>query len=136
VGIQEVDRQHKILFGIINKLHSCVMNNTGKGSVSLIFEQLADYIVFQFRYEEKLMETNYWFDIEHHKTLHQDFVNKIFKFQSRLNESGDSSAISKDVLAYLKYWLVNHVMTVDKSTFERPIFKEIQIPIDEPHFEY
>lgn len=135
VGIPEVDRQHKRLFGIINKLHSCVINDTGKGSVSRIFEQLADYIVFQFRYEEKLMKTNNWFDIKRHSTLHQDFVNKIFKFQSRLNESGESSAISKDVLGYLQYLLLNHVMTVDKNTFEKPIFKKIQMPVGEPHFE-
>lgn len=115
VGIQEIDRQHKMLVELINQLHNSAIHNVSIETVAEVLNHLADYTVFHFDYEEQLLESHGWPEIADHKKIHKIFTNRIFDYQVKLKESRDTSTIGQEALQFLKDWLMSHIMKIDRE---------------------
>jgi len=115
VGIKEIDRQHKMLVELINQLHISAVHEVGIETLTELLNHLAEYTVFHFDYEERLLESNNWPDMVDHKKRHKVFTNQIFEYQAKLKEIGHLSVIGKDALDFLKKWLMEHIVKVDKE---------------------
>jgi hemerythrin len=114
VGIKEIDRQHSILAELINRLDAGVKNKISKETMEDIMNSLADYTVFHFGYEEKLLADNHWPQLESHKAIHAAFVNKVQLFQAQL-KTKDIHEVAEDILVFLKDWLLDHILKTDKQ---------------------
>jgi hemerythrin len=118
--ILEIDNQHKNLVRIINKFHDAMLIGKEKEILSVIVQQLFDYIKIHFSTEENYMVEFNFTDYEQHKKEHDDFRYKIFEVQRDFLD--DKIALSSDLFLYLKNWLINHMLGVDKKYIV--LFKE------------
>ena len=79
-GIAEIDEQHHRLVDIANQTYQLMENQliTDKfdGIVALI-EELKNYTIYHFNFEEKYMESIKYKKRFSHMVLHGEFINKI-----------------------------------------------------------
>jgi len=115
--IEELDKHHKKLIDIINKLNESIENSKGSEGLKELFEILIDYCSYHFSEEEHLMEEINYPDYDYHKQLHKDFKEKILKFQN--NFLSGEPILRSQILNILKIWFEDHIVTEDKkiSTF-------------------
>ena len=114
VNIKEIDRQHGILVELINRLDYGLKHKISKETMEDIVNYLADYTVFHFGYEEKLLAENNWPELEGHKVIHASFVSKVQGYQAQL-KTQDVTQTASSILDFLKDWLLDHILKTDKQ---------------------
>ena len=113
INNEELDRHHKTLFDIFNKLYdNCVENENGISFESLINE-LVSYTSYHFSAEEQSLRDIAYKDIDKHILEHKTFTDKILRLQSEHNIYDCEH--SKELIVYLGYWILNHVIIEDKK---------------------
>ena len=113
VKVKSIDEQHKELVRLINELNNAMLYEKGRNIIGKIIEGLVSYTVYHFDYEEKLMKQCNYPDFDNHKKFHVSLVNTIKEFK-RDFDSGEKE-LSKDVMEFLKSWLVEHIMGTDQK---------------------
>lgn len=111
-GIPEIDDQHRHLVEIINTLSDGIGHATKKNLTDIIL-QLKEYAQFHFRAEEGIMEQNGYKDLEEHRDEHERFVDQILLFD--LDIILATEGLAWDMLHFLRGWLTNHILSVDKK---------------------
>lgn len=113
VGVEEFDKHHQVLFGIINKLSNAMSKGDGQDSVTSIVKELVDYTDWHFKAEEKAFhEFNYPRKDEHIK-IHNSML-KTAKGLLNDAESG-KKILSTELLEFLQDWILDHIMGIDKE---------------------
>jgi len=113
VGIEEIDNQHKKLIEIINTLNDAMKTGKGSESLSGIVSELIEYTKYHFTAEEALMKDNNYPGYLSHKAVHSTLVEKVRDIE--LDLKAGKIALSVQVFAFLKDWLVNHIQGEDKK---------------------
>lgn len=118
VGDDEIDRQHRQLIAVINRLARLIGGEAEgeQASPQAIFDQLADYVTSHFAYEEqRIVDAGYPLDkVEAHRGEHRRILKSLQRFESQL-EGGDESTM-KELLPFLYGdWLTNHICAVDSD---------------------
>ena len=108
-GISVIDGQHRKIVDYINMLNAA-KENGDKSVVAEVLEQLADYTMSHFAFEESLQEQAGYQYLQAHKRVHAIFIKKVAEYQSRMANGED---VIDQVLATLKRWLVNHIKNDD-----------------------
>ena len=114
VGIDSVDKQHRHLVELINRLDELSALGADMPTVLDTVKQLVDYTVYHFEHEEQLMAAanfNPKLQTEHCQQ-HQEFVDKMRKVH--IEAQSDVSVLSKDLLDFLVDWLCHHILKTDK----------------------
>ncbi len=111
VGIKEMDNQHKKLIELINQLHEAMRVGQGSSTVSSVISDLADYTVYHFQAEEKLLQTHNFPGYLVQLKSHKGFVEKVQEFQANLTSRKLSMSI--EVIQFLKDWLIEHIQGQD-----------------------
>lgn len=113
VQITLIDSQHKVLVGLINELHQAMVTRTGKEHLGKILSELIKYVRSHFAAEEGLLQSTHYPDSANHQAEHGRFTATVQEFQNKFqkNEVG----LTVEVMDFLKDWLVNHIMRVDKQ---------------------
>jgi len=96
VKVKVIDVQHKKIVDIINELHDKMKEGKGKEVVGKLLNQLLDYTVLHFAFEEKLLNTNNYPDSKTHIKLHSDLIEEVKAFRKKY-ESG-SAMLSLELL--------------------------------------
>ncbi|PIQ97844.1 MAG: hypothetical protein COV67_02055 [Nitrospinae bacterium CG11_big_fil_rev_8_21_14_0_20_56_8] len=112
-GMDEFDRQHKILFHIINKLYRAKHQNKGKEVIDSILTGLVDYTVTHFSCEERLFREHGYPEMDDHLSRHKKLVSQVQDFVAQYK--GGKSQVDDKLLIFLKDWLNNHIKIVDKA---------------------
>ena len=113
VAVKSMDEQHKKLFGLINQLHDAMAEGKAKSIIGLVLDELLNYTKTHFTAEEKVLEKVGYPGLPEQKKEHAVFINKIGEFKQK-NQSG-SLTVSIEVSQFLKDWLLNHILVVDKK---------------------
>ncbi len=113
VHYASIDDQHKRLVDLINQLHEAMTQGKGKQALSSILAEMIDYSQTHFAYEEKLMLDIQYPNYHVQILAHAGFIEKVRELQNRY-ESGQQ-ALSLDVMEFLKKWLTNHILDLDKK---------------------
>jgi hemerythrin len=120
LGIESIDRQHQWLVEAANRLCSQVESEEpDDAAMREILEGLADYTVNHFILEEDLFNRLGYPETEEHKKEHDSFTNMAIHL---LLDFENGKPVTKDVLEFLKNWLKNHILVVDKAY--APFLKE------------
>jgi len=116
VNVSKIDEHHKVLIKYINDLFDAMSTGKGKDVLDPILTGLVDYTKFHFSTEEKFMDQfGYHLSISHknaHKELTAQVVELLDKFKS------EKTNLSIPVMHFLKDWLNNHILNVDKKLAE------------------
>lgn len=113
VNVEIIDKQHKRLFEILNQFYNDIMEIRGQDSIKKVVNDLSEYAVIHFKTEEDIMLKIDYPDYKMHKKEHDTFVNKVVELHKKL-QSGEF-VLSIEVLNFLKDWLINHILKVDKN---------------------
>ena len=113
VGNEEIDRQHKELFDILNRLYHSSYEPENIDSVFGVLDELISYSYYHFKAEQQYMsDINYKY-IDKQIIEHEHFTEKILK----LKQSTDMNALelTKETIVFLGRWLLHHVTEEDKK---------------------
>ena len=110
-GIEKVDSQHQNLVAMINRLHKAMRVGKGGEETGDILDELADYAVYHFGYEEEIFETIDYPDAESHRDIHRQAAERIQSFQQQFRDGNPSVAM--DLMNFLTEWLKEHIMKTD-----------------------
>lgn len=113
-GIQVIDSQHRRIVEYINSLYDASLSHN-RSDVEQVLQNLVDYTLSHFAFEESLMEEAGYPFINGHKRVHELFVKRINNFQQRFKIGDD---ITDELLAALKSWLINHIKSDDNDYTE------------------
>lgn len=113
-GIDIIDTQHQRIVEMINRLH--VSNKMmERMAVAEVIDELIDYTLSHFAFEEELMEeAGYPFSAAH-KRVHEVFTKRVGEYRLRF-EAGED--IVDELRSMLSRWLFNHIRNDDKAYSE------------------
>lgn len=113
VNIAEIDQQHQKLFTLINTLYDAMASGHGKEVLGKVLAELAEYTVYHFATEERLFQKHGYPDSPAHKQEHEKLVKQVTELKTKFDAG--KTQITLDVMNFLKDWLNNHIMVVDKK---------------------
>lgn len=112
IGLDEIDDQHKSLFDLINQIWDAIVARSEPQSVFALLDELEKYTVAHFAAEETFMRVTNYPNFDRHKEQHAIFVNRVAEEKKRAIAAG---VLSIDLLHFLKDWLVQHILVLDKD---------------------
>ena len=110
-GIPVIDNQHQRIVEYINKLHHAQVHHS-REEVGVVLDELVDYTLSHFAFEESLMEESGYAFVNAHKKVHQLFVRRVADYQQRF-KIGDE--IAEELINTLRAWLINHIKNDDRD---------------------
>ncbi|HHY91378.1 MAG TPA: hemerythrin family protein [Clostridiales bacterium] len=116
-NIAEIDKQHRNLLEIGARLYDIIRNQKDfdyYDDVLAIFNELQDYAVYHFGYEENLMKQYGYEEFEEHKKEHQQFVDKL-KEAAKKDIDEELFNISLDLATFIADWIEHHILRSDKK---------------------
>ena len=113
VGIAAIDSQHQKLVAFINGLHAAMLSGQGSTVLGKTLDGLVGYTVTHFAFEEKLLRDSAYPELEAHRAEHAKLISSVSKLQQGFRSG--TVAMSRDVMQFLKGWLMDHIVGVDKK---------------------
>lgn len=115
-GIQSIDNQHKEIFQYLNSLLNAMKSGHADKVIYQIVNDMERYSVVHFQKEEFFFQRFNYSGTKEHIEQHQFFIQKVAKLKSDL-KSGNIS-LSIELLNFLKDWIENHIIVLDKAYSE------------------
>lgn len=110
-GVREIDEQHKELTILINRLCVSLTNRKSEPVIAeCLFKMVVAFTEYHFATEHKLMRQHSYPDQSEHDAEHERLLEELGRFGSEMAE-----AESKFLIAYLRKWLQDHILTQDKA---------------------
>ena len=113
-GFEEIDRQHRGLVELVNRLPALSAGVPGAPELAVILSELRSYVVVHFSTEEIL-----WERIPHegplepllsaHEEAHRDFAERV----AELGRSPEPEEVGK-IVHFLTHWLARHILESDR----------------------
>ncbi|KAF1709332.1 bacteriohemerythrin [Pseudoxanthomonas kalamensis DSM 18571] len=114
-GIEIIDGQHQRIVEMINQLHNAQVGGHGNVLVGEVLDELIDYTLSHFAFEEELMEeAGYPFHAAH-KRVHDIFTKRVSEYRMRFQSGED---VTDELKGMLSRWLFNHIRSDDKAYAE------------------
>lgn len=117
VEVPAIDNQHKRLFeiaGIIYDLSTQKKESDKYDELLNVIDELKDYTVYHFKFEEDLMKKYGYSDYDTHKIEHDFFVKKIQKIERKDLEGAQNEAIV-EIISFVTDWISSHILHTDKK---------------------
>ena len=110
-GIEVIDDQHRRIVSMINQLHQA---QTGASAlvVADVIDELVDYTLSHFAFEEELMEEAGYPFCAAHKRVHEVFTKRVSEYRMRFQAGED---VVDELKSMLSRWLFNHIKGDDKA---------------------
>lgn len=112
VGIGSIDHQHRKFLSLLNDLYDAALQLKGQDEILSILRRMGEYTKEHFSYEEGLMVECDYPDYQRHLAEHISFIEFVEKTTKRLEMEDFISSI--ELITYLRDWLTNHIINVDK----------------------
>ncbi len=106
VGNERLDAQHRKLMETVNALG-------GDAGLGGVLDSLREYADTHFRDEERLLEAASYPDLNQHRSHHRAFRAWLDGVVAA--HRGDAAVSRRDVYAYLKVWMANHMRVYDQA---------------------
>ena len=115
-NVGEVDAHHKRLIDFINEIYQGIMLEKDKDVVDKALDGLVDFTVMHFAYEESLFDKYGYDDSAAHKEKHKTLLAQVGDYVTKYKAG--NTAVSHELLSFLKNWLTKHIMGVDQKYAE------------------
>jgi len=111
LGVEKVDRQHRHLFELVNKLIERSDSSAGSTLVSETLTEMLNYAKEHFADEEELMREHGYPELESHKEQHTYFIGTTAELS--INALNKQSMVLDEIVEFLKIWLTLHILKYD-----------------------
>jgi hemerythrin len=108
-GIDVIDKQHRRIVDYINNLE-IAHTNQDKLIIGQVLDDLVDYTLSHFAFEESLQEEADYKFCKPHKKVHELFVRRVNEYVERFKLGDDVTA---EIHKLLSNWLINHIKRDD-----------------------
>jgi hemerythrin len=119
LGIEEIDRQHRRLVEVVNRLHDAMEQGCPKAAMQGVVCDLVTYTEIHFRYEEQLMNRLGYRGRDAHVLEHRKLSAELNEFELAL--AGGRLCVSLELMEFLKAWLPGHVGQADRALAEHAL---------------
>jgi hemerythrin-like metal-binding protein len=113
VGIPQVDKEHKRLIALINKLQDAMAGAQGKNVLGSVLDELVSYTFVHFNAEEALMQHYDFPGLVDHQLEHARLKTAALKLSEDFRSG--SVTMTVQVMQFLKNWLQGHIMRRDQE---------------------
>lgn len=110
-GIDVIDSQHRRIVDMINQLHEAQLQQDAAG-VATVIEELVDYTLSHFAFEESMMEEAGYTFTRAHKRVHELFIRRVSEYRERFIRGED---VADELKSLLGRWLFNHILNDDRD---------------------
>ena len=108
-GIDVIDKQHMRIVDYINDLENAHQKQD-KETIGRVLDDLVDYTLSHFAFEESLQEEAGYKYCKPHKKVHELFVRRVNEYLERFKLGDDVTA---EIHKLLSSWLINHIKRDD-----------------------
>lgn len=112
VGVEEIDAQHKVLFGLLERLREAIHAKQGSVACGEILDELVAYTQEHFALEESLMREAGYPDLSVHEERHRELMVSVEAMRQKID---GGASISFELLHFLRNWLTKHILNEDKA---------------------
>lgn len=112
IEIDYLDKEHKKLFEILNRLISDYVSKPLK-IINDSFYELFHYEEEHFQLEEEFMEKINYPEFQRHKKQHNKFKKRIAYMCDELTCNANPHSAREELLAYLREWFEFHILGED-----------------------
>lgn len=112
LGIEVIDAQHRQIVHYINELTSAI-SSEDQAQVFAVLDQLRDYTMDHFVFEEQLMAQAQYVLHTAHQAVHRRFEEKILGMQDELRNGRDPFGVARRLRTWLMTWLIQHIRHED-----------------------
>ena len=117
IGVESLDQEHRDLFARVNELGAQLARQEDKARIEETLGEIYARMAAHFALEEKFMRDTDFPNFERHKREHERFLSNIVEvLEDFRKEPGLGYSVT--VLAELKHWIINHVLTSDQELGE------------------
>ncbi len=113
VRVKEIDNQHKRMIDYINLLEASTRDADPKELVGRILKGLMVYTIEHFTTEEDYFRKFNYEKTEEHIVEHQKLIMKLNNYVAQFEK--DDAFNSDQFMSFLRDWLIDHIMGVDKE---------------------
>ncbi|RIA32117.1 hemerythrin [Ectopseudomonas oleovorans] len=113
-GITVIDDQHKRIVAMINQLDAA-QRAASKVQAGEVIDELIDYTVSHFAFEEAMIEEAGYIFTKAHKRVHALFIKRVEDYRERFNRGED---IADELKGMLGRWLFSHIRSDDRNYVE------------------
>ena len=113
VGIWEIDRQHRLLIGLINQLHEAVLGADPEKNPQAIFSAMVECLRNHFRFEEAYLERLGYKDIGVELASHRELLDQLAHMR-QLFDAGPLT-VSPEPVNFLKEWVTTHILQCNQG---------------------
>lgn len=110
-GVPVIDSQHRRIVDYINELQDAIAGDE-RQIVQEVLDDLVDYTLSHFAFEEHLQERAQYASFDAHKKMHDEFARRIYDYRDRFHGGED---IAGQLLSDLREWLVRHIREEDAA---------------------
>jgi hemerythrin len=114
VGLEIFDSEHKKLVAINNDLHDSFERGVDRSVVMRSLDGLIEYTKLHFRHEEMYFDDWSYPDKAAHLVAHQELRQQVEEYRAAVSAKG-SIEMSLELIVFLRYWLLGHIMSEDKK---------------------
>lgn len=117
LGIEEIDKQHKKLFEIGARVYSLATSNDSYDHYDEILgmlNELLEYTEYHFGYEENIMKTYNYVELDQQEKDHVYYVHKIKSIASKDIDADQQKAIV-EIVDFLSEWISSHIIFSDRK---------------------
>lgn len=120
-GIVEIDNQHKRLFELGGQIFELVNLKDGLDhydEIMTILNELREYTIYHFDYEEKYMKSINYNNLKSHKELHDKLIDKISNIENK-DIDMEQNTVLIQLLDFIANWIGNHILKEDFKYIEK-----------------
>jgi len=114
IGIEQLDEHHKHLYDLLRESYDLlVLKNNNDGRIGKVLDSMSDYATYHISTEEDWMHDLKYPKQTEHTQEHLEFVHRVSEFSN--NFKNGTEHLTLEIVTFLREWLVNHIMTLDKE---------------------
>ncbi len=115
VGVEELDEQHKKLFGLIGEIENMSTQEDYKAAIYQALDELMEYVMIHFHTEEEYMKSAEYPEFDAHLKKHQIISEDV---NTRVNYMMNKDLNALDLVMihnFLAEWLKEHILVEDQG---------------------
>ncbi len=113
VGHEVLDRQHKKLIAIMNKLVEHRSLSADSEVISDVINELMNYVREHFDREEQILASVGYPQLQHHHQEHIVLVESLSEIM--LAAIGEEQTVPDELIRLLQEWICHHILEEDRA---------------------
>jgi hemerythrin len=113
VGVEVIDREHRVLFEIFNDLHRSILRGESNSLTAEKLVRLVQYTQEHFVEEERLMAESGYPKLEEYCASHRILTDQVRAMMEGLSRG--EAVLNLEALKFLNQWVTQHILREDRS---------------------